>query len=113
MLPDAHASAAAATSAASATSPRVPVAELYDAFIAADHDRARALHYDLHPLVDAAFAETNPVPVKWIMRQLGLLASDHAREPLAPLSDAAQARVRALLATSPHVELPSPAPAAV
>jgi 4-hydroxy-tetrahydrodipicolinate synthase len=83
-----------------------PVAGLYDAFIAGDHDRARSLHYDLHPLVDAAFAETNPVPVKWVMRQLGLLASDHAREPLAPLSGAGQARVRALLATSRHVELP-------
>ena len=62
-----------------------PVAELYDAFIAGDHDRARELHYDLHPLVDAAFAEINPVPVKWVMHQLGLLSSDHAREPLAPL----------------------------
>jgi 4-hydroxy-tetrahydrodipicolinate synthase len=83
-----------------------PVAALYDAFIAGDHDRARSLHYDLHPLVDAAFAETNPVPVKWVMGQLGLLTSDHAREPLAPLSEAGRARVRALLATSPHVHLP-------
>jgi 4-hydroxy-tetrahydrodipicolinate synthase len=89
-----------------------PVAHLYDAFVAGNHGRARALHYDLHPLVDAAFAETNPVPAKWVMKELGLLASDHAREPLAPLSDAAQARVRSLLATSPHVELPDPAPAA-
>ena len=51
-----------------------PVAELYDAFVAGDHERARALHYDLHPLVDAAFVETNPVPAKWIMQRLGLLA---------------------------------------
>jgi 4-hydroxy-tetrahydrodipicolinate synthase len=85
-----------------------PVAQLYDAFVAGDHERARALHYDLHPLVDAAFAETNPVPVKWVMRQLGLLSSDHAREPLAPLSDAARDKVRALLATSPHVDLDAP-----
>jgi 4-hydroxy-tetrahydrodipicolinate synthase len=83
-----------------------PVAELYDAFVAGDHEAARRLHYDLHPLVDAAFAETNPVPAKWVMHQLGLLASAHAREPLAPLSERAQERVRALLARSPHVELP-------
>jgi 4-hydroxy-tetrahydrodipicolinate synthase len=90
-----------------------PVAQLYDAFVTGDHQQARRLHYDLHPLVDAAFAETNPVPVKWIMRQLGLLTSDHAREPLAPLSETGRARVRALLAPSPHVELPAqPAPAA-
>jgi len=88
-----------------------PVAELYDAFVAGDATRARALHYDLHPLVDAAFTETNPVPAKWVMKQLGLLRSDHAREPLAPLSAAGQDKVRALLATSPHVELPATAPA--
>jgi 4-hydroxy-tetrahydrodipicolinate synthase len=84
-----------------------PVAHLYDAYLAGDHQRARALHYDLHALVDAAFAETNPVPVKWIMHHLGLLASDHAREPLAPLSPAGQTKVRALLADNPHVELPA------
>ena len=37
-----------------------PVAELYDAFAAGDQERARRLHYDLHPLVDAAFAEVEP-----------------------------------------------------
>jgi 4-hydroxy-tetrahydrodipicolinate synthase len=81
-----------------------PVAQLYDAFVAGDHERARRLHYDLHPLVDAAFAETNPVPVKWIMKELGLLASDHAREPLAPLSESGRQKVQALLERSPHVD---------
>jgi 4-hydroxy-tetrahydrodipicolinate synthase len=88
----------------------VPVAQLYDAFVAGDHQRARALHYDLHPLVDAAFAETNPVPVKWIMKQMGRLPSDQARPPLAPLSAAGQRRVSGLLAASPHVELAAPLP---
>ena len=82
-----------------------PVAQLYDAFVVGDHARARALHYDLHPLVEAAFAETNPAPAKWIMAELGLLSSDHAREPLAPIADATRERIRALLAESPHVEL--------
>ncbi|MGH2842126.1 MAG: 4-hydroxy-tetrahydrodipicolinate synthase, partial [Solirubrobacteraceae bacterium] len=84
-----------------------PVAQLYDAFIAGDHERARRLHYDLHPLVDAAFAETNPVPAKWVMKQLGLLRSDHARVPLSPLSEGSQAKLRGLLAASPHVDLGS------
>jgi 4-hydroxy-tetrahydrodipicolinate synthase len=88
-----------------------PVAQLYDAFMAGDHERACRLHYDLHHLVDAAFAETNPVPVKWVMKQLGLLASDHAREPLAPLSAGGQVRVRALLEPSPHVSFAASAPA--
>jgi 4-hydroxy-tetrahydrodipicolinate synthase len=77
--------------------PRV-VAELYDAFAAGDHERARELHYALHPLVDAAFAETNPVPAKWIMERDGRLPSAFARPPLAPLSEAARERVTALLA---------------
>jgi 4-hydroxy-tetrahydrodipicolinate synthase len=86
-----------------------PVAELYDAFAAGDHERARTLHYDLHALVDAAFAETNPAPAKWVMERLGLLESGLAREPLAPLSESARTRVLQLLAASPHVELPVPA----
>lgn len=80
-----------------------PVAELYDAVIAGDHDRARSSHYDLHPLVDAAFAETNPVPAKWVMQELGLLSSSYAPEPL---GDSARQRVPALLRESPHVEQP-------
>lgn len=84
-----------------------PVAELYDAFVAGDHARAQKLHYDLHPLVDAAFAEVNPVPAKWAMHQLGILPSPHARVPLAPLADATVAKVRALLDSSPHVDLPA------
>jgi 4-hydroxy-tetrahydrodipicolinate synthase len=84
-----------------------PVAQLYDAFTAGDHAAARRLHYDLHPLVDAAFAETNPVPAKWIMEQLGLLRSGLCRPPLAPLGGEAQERARALLERSPHVNLPA------
>ena len=74
-----------------------PVAELYDAFVAGDHERARELHYELHALVDAAFVEVNPVPVKWIMRELAIMPSAFAREPLAPLSEASAAKIRALL----------------
>lgn len=77
-----------------------PVAELYEAFVAGDHRRAHALHYELHPLVDAAFTETNPVPAKWILERRGVLPSGFAREPLAPLSDRGQAKVLALLERS-------------
>jgi 4-hydroxy-tetrahydrodipicolinate synthase len=83
-----------------------PVAGLYDAFVAGDQISARQLHYELHPLVDAAFAETNPVPAKWIMKQVGLLKSDHARVPLAPLGPGGEARVRRLLERTTHVRLP-------
>jgi 4-hydroxy-tetrahydrodipicolinate synthase len=83
-----------------------PVAALYDAFAAGDQETARRLHYDLHPLVELAFLETNPVPAKWAMEELGLLASAFAREPLAPLSDGAVPRAREILAASPHIDRP-------
>jgi 4-hydroxy-tetrahydrodipicolinate synthase len=80
-----------------------PVAELYDAFAAGDHDRARRLHYDLHPLVEAAFVETNPAPVKFAMERIGVLPSPFARPPLARLSEASARRVAEILDASPHV----------
>ena len=82
-----------------------PVAKLYEAFVAGDHAEARRLHYELHALVDAAFAETNPVPAKWIMERAGLLPSGFPREPLAALSEPAQRRVLDLLADSAEVQL--------
>jgi 4-hydroxy-tetrahydrodipicolinate synthase len=78
-----------------------PVAELYDRFVAGDHDEARRLHYELHPLVELAFLETNPVPAKWAMQRLGILESSLARPPLAPLSEASVARAEKILAAEP------------
>jgi 4-hydroxy-tetrahydrodipicolinate synthase len=80
-----------------------PVAELYDAFSAGDHERARELHYDLHQLVDAAFVATNPVPAKWIMHRVGILPSAFVRAPLAALTHQQEERVMQLLSGSPHV----------
>jgi 4-hydroxy-tetrahydrodipicolinate synthase len=75
-----------------------PVAELYDAFAADDQARARELHYELHPLVELAFLETNPTPAKWVMERLGLLASGDPRPPLAPFSDRGRTRAEEILA---------------
>jgi 4-hydroxy-tetrahydrodipicolinate synthase len=75
-----------------------PVAELYDAFAAGDQERARELHYELHPLVELAFLETNPTPAKWTMERLGLLASGDPRPPLAPFSESGRERAEEILA---------------
>ena len=72
------------------------VSEMYEAALRGDDMRARELHYGVHPLVDLLFVETNPAPAKWLMKQLGLLASDHVRPPLIPLTEAGQQKVRAL-----------------
>ena len=67
-------------------------------FAAGRHDEALALHYALHPLVDLAFVEVNPVPVKWAMEQLGLLPSGYVRPPLASPTEESQARMTAVMA---------------
>ncbi|MGI5132142.1 4-hydroxy-tetrahydrodipicolinate synthase [Pseudonocardia sp. CA-107938] len=72
------------------------VAEMYEAATAGDLHRAREIHYGVHPLVDLLFTETNPAPAKWLMKERGLIASDHVRPPLLGLTDAGQQRVRAL-----------------
>lgn len=77
-----------------------PVAELYDAFAAGDQARARELHYDLHPLVELAFLETNPTPAKWAMERLGLIDSGDPRPPLAPFSERGRERAEEILAGS-------------
>lgn len=72
------------------------VAETYAAGVANDWDRARELHYGVHPLVDLLFVETNPAPAKWLMAQRGLISSAHVRAPLIELTEAGQEKVLAL-----------------
>lgn len=52
--------------------------------------QARRLHQHLMPLHRNLFIETNPIPVKWACKALGLLATDTLRLPMTPLSDAAR-----------------------
>jgi len=73
------------------------VAQMFELWTAGEHEKARDLHYGLHPLVDLIFTETNPAPVKWVLQQAGLLGSAHVRPPLAGVSDAGQLRIRELL----------------
>ena len=84
----------------SATSNIAPVAHarLYEAWIAGDIDRAREIHYGLHPLVDALFVETNPAPGKWVLEQRGLIASGFVRPPLIGPTEPGIAKIRTLLA---------------
>jgi 4-hydroxy-tetrahydrodipicolinate synthase len=85
------------------------VAQMYDAAVGGDAQRAREIHYGVHPLVDLLFVETNPAPAKWLMRERGLIASDHVRPPLIPLTASGQEKVRALAASAEQYLTPVPA----
>jgi 4-hydroxy-tetrahydrodipicolinate synthase len=47
---------------------------------------ARALHFELFELNRAVFFDTNPIPIKYMMRRLGLLAVNEHRLPMVPAS---------------------------
>lgn len=71
-------------------------AQMYELWIAGAHEEARAIHYGLHPLVDLLFVETNPAPGKWLLKDLGLIASDHVRPPLITPTPGALERIAVL-----------------
>lgn len=71
---------------------------MYTAWQAGDHERAREIHYGLHPLVDLLVVETNPAPGKWVLQQRGLIASGQVRPPLITPTEAGIARIRDFLA---------------
>jgi 4-hydroxy-tetrahydrodipicolinate synthase len=75
-------------------------AQMYERWVAGDHETARDLHYALHPLVALLFVETNPAPAKHVLQQWGRIASAHVRPPLAPVSAAAADRIGSLLAAA-------------
>jgi len=47
---------------------------------------ARALHFELFELNRAVFFDTNPIPLKYMMRRIGLLAANEHRLPMVPAS---------------------------
>lgn len=83
------------------------VARMYEDWVGGDHPAALDAHYALHPLVEMIFVETNPAPLKWAMRHLGLLPSGHVRPPLVGPGEAARARILALLDQSRDI-VPQP-----
>jgi 4-hydroxy-tetrahydrodipicolinate synthase len=54
-------------------------------------DEARRLHYELFPIAQAIFLDTNPIPLKYMMSRMGLLASPEVRLPLVALNSGREA----------------------
>ncbi|GHV90061.1 4-hydroxy-tetrahydrodipicolinate synthase [Spirochaetia bacterium] len=72
------------------------VAALAKAALSGDFVTARQIHYELLPLVKAAFIETNPVPIKAALNLAGLPAGP-ARLPLGKLDPANVAPLKAAM----------------
>lgn len=74
------------------------VAELAEAMgREGDLSAGRRLHFHLLELNRAVFWDTNPIPVKYLMRRMGLLATNEHRLPMAPATPELEARLDALV----------------
>ncbi len=58
------------------------VAALCNAASGGRWDEARKIHYELFSIAQAIFLDTNPIPLKYMMKRVGLLPSDEVRLPL-------------------------------
>jgi 4-hydroxy-tetrahydrodipicolinate synthase len=61
-----------------------------------DFAAARRIHHMLLPLMMVNFAESNPIPVKSAMAQMGLLEENY-RLPMVPPREATRARIKEIL----------------
>jgi 4-hydroxy-tetrahydrodipicolinate synthase len=71
-----------------------PMSRLVRAMANGDLERARTIHETLLDLMDVAFVESNPIPIKAALAELKR-ASDRVRLPLVPLAEQHRAAVRA------------------
>jgi 4-hydroxy-tetrahydrodipicolinate synthase len=78
------------------------MADLVRSFAAADLARARRLHYELLPIIQAIFVETNPIPVKTALAILGRIPNANLRLPLTEMAKKNRDRLEAAIAELPR-----------
>src|SRR4051794_6810762 len=76
--------------------PRV-LAQLCDAVWSSDIPAARALHERLLELNKAVFFDTNPIPIKYMMKRLGLIPENEHRLPMVPATRELEQRLDGVL----------------
>ena len=77
--------------------------ELCAAAVAGDRDTAAAINSRLDVLNHTLFVESNPIPVKWALHEMGLIPAG-IRLPLTPLADRYHDTVRQALAQAGVLE---------
>lgn len=69
------------------------VAALWRAVDVGDLAEARKIHVELWELNKAVFFDTNPIPVKYMLRRMGVLKSNEHRLPMAPATPELESRL--------------------
>jgi 4-hydroxy-tetrahydrodipicolinate synthase len=73
------------------------LAELCEAVWRSDMVRAQTLHRELLEINQAVFFDTNPIPIKYMMKKLGLLATNEHRLPMVPATAELERRLDGVL----------------
>ncbi|HEU4809618.1 MAG TPA: 4-hydroxy-tetrahydrodipicolinate synthase [Sphingomicrobium sp.] len=73
------------------------LAQLCDAVWASEIPAARALHDRLLEINKAVFFDTNPIPIKYMMKRLGLIPQNEHRLPMAPATPELERRLDGVL----------------
>ncbi len=74
------------------------LAEMCEAVFANDMAAARRLHDQLLEINKAVFFDTNPIPMKYMMKKLGLLTENEHRLPMVPATAELAAKLDGVLA---------------
>lgn len=74
-----------------------PVAKLVEAVLAGDLATARQLHFEQFELMRAVFLDTNPIPMKYMMKRLGILERNEHRLPMVPATPEQALKLDAVL----------------
>ncbi|MEO8463774.1 MAG: 4-hydroxy-tetrahydrodipicolinate synthase [Gammaproteobacteria bacterium] len=74
------------------------LAEMCEAVFAGDMAAARRLHDQLLEINKAVFFDTNPIPMKYMMKKLGLLEENEHRLPMVPATAELAAKLDGVLA---------------
>jgi len=74
----------------------VEMTKMVSSFLTGHYQRAQELHYQLYPLCQAMFIETNPLPIKTAMARLGMIEKEW-RLPLSPMKKENEVKVEEVL----------------
>ena len=73
------------------------LARMCEAVWKGDMKRAQKLHYELFEINQAVFYDTNPIPMKYMMKRLGIIPANEHRLPMVPATKDLEKRLNAVL----------------
>lgn len=74
-----------------------PLSEMCEAVWEGDLNKARALHHKLFEINKAVFYDINPIPMKYMMKRLGIMPENEHRLPLMPATKELETRLDGVL----------------